>query len=153
MMTSSKWGCVTNICIKQIMHSFCVYNQSLTTASGSRFFGSVVRALDFWQRGPGFDSRRGRIIFSCALFLFVTVSCRKTSQRTTKALIRLRCRRLICAFVVHIWQKQVFSWGGPLIPYGETYVQEEVFVVIPIILVRVRVPVAKLSLNTRVNFR
>ena len=38
---------VTNICIKQIMHSFCVYNQSLTTASGSRLFGSVVRALDF----------------------------------------------------------------------------------------------------------
>ena len=38
---------VTNICIKQIMHSFCVYIQSLTTASGSRLFGSVVRALDF----------------------------------------------------------------------------------------------------------
>ena len=23
-----------------------------------------------------------------------------------------RMRRLICAFVVRIWQKQVFSWGG-----------------------------------------
>ena len=51
------WAPVTNICIKQIMHSFCVYNQSLTTASGSRLFGSVVRALDFWPRGPGFESR------------------------------------------------------------------------------------------------
>ena len=29
---------VTNICIKQIMHSFCVYIQSLTTASGSRLW-------------------------------------------------------------------------------------------------------------------
>ena len=47
---------VKNICIKQIMHSFCVYNLSLTTASGSRLFGSVVRALDFWPRGPGFES-------------------------------------------------------------------------------------------------
>ena len=31
-------------------------------------------------------------------------------QRKTKALIRLR--RLICAFVVRIWHKQVFSWHG-----------------------------------------
>ena len=38
-----KFYFVTNICIKQIMHSFSVYNQSLTTASGSRLFGSVVR--------------------------------------------------------------------------------------------------------------
>ena len=35
-------------------------------------------------------------------------------QRTTKALIRLhRYERLICAFVVRIWQKKrVFSWRG-----------------------------------------
>ena len=33
---------VTNICIKQIMHSFCVYIQSLTTASGSRLFGKSI---------------------------------------------------------------------------------------------------------------
>ena len=31
----------------QITYSFWVYIQSLTTASGSRLFGSVVRALDF----------------------------------------------------------------------------------------------------------
>ena len=31
----------------QIAHSFKVYIQSLTTASGSRLFGSVLRALDF----------------------------------------------------------------------------------------------------------
>ena len=32
-------------------------------------------------------------------------------QRTTKALISLRIQ-LICAFVVRIWHKQVFSWRG-----------------------------------------
>ena len=37
-------------------------------------------------------------------------------QRTTKALIRLR--RLISAFVVRIWHKQVFSWRGS---YGINY--------------------------------
>ena len=63
---------VTNICIKQNMHSFCAYIQSLTTASGSRLFGSVVRAFEFLPRGPEFESRRGRIIFSYALFLFLT---------------------------------------------------------------------------------
>ena len=31
---------------------------------------------------------------------------------TTKALIRLRMHRRICAFVVRIWQKQVISWHG-----------------------------------------
>ena len=56
---------------KQIMHSFCVYNQSLTTASGSRLFGSVVRALDFCPGGTGFISRQGQVIFSYALFLFI----------------------------------------------------------------------------------
>ena len=34
------------------LHSFSVYNQSLTTAQGSRLFGSVVRALNFC---PGED--------------------------------------------------------------------------------------------------
>ena len=34
-------------------------------------------------------------------------------QQTTKALIQTaRMRRLICAFVVRIWHKQVFSWHG-----------------------------------------
>ena len=72
LKTKVSLSIVVNICIKQVMHSFCVYNQALTTASGSRLFGSVVRALDFWPRGPGLESRRGRIIFSYALFLFVT---------------------------------------------------------------------------------
>ena len=63
---------VTNICIKQIMHSFGVYNQSMTIGSGSPLFGSVVRAFDFCPGGgPGFESRQWRIIFG-ALYLFVT---------------------------------------------------------------------------------
>ena len=53
------------------MHTFCVYNQSLTTASDSRLFGSVVRALDFGPGGPGFESCQGRVIFNYALFLFL----------------------------------------------------------------------------------
>ena len=65
-------GGVRNICIKQIMHSFCVYNQSLTTASGSQPFGTVVSALYFCLRGPGFKSCPGQVTFSYALFFFVT---------------------------------------------------------------------------------
>ena len=33
-------------------------------------------------------------------------------QRTIKALQTAWMSRLICAFVVHIWHRQVFSWGG-----------------------------------------
>ena len=54
------------------LHSFCLYYQSLTTASGSRLFGSVVRTLDFCPGGSRFGSLQGRVIFSYALFLFVT---------------------------------------------------------------------------------
>ena len=38
------------------MHSLCVYNQSLTTASESRLFGYVVRELDFCPNHPGLGS-------------------------------------------------------------------------------------------------
>ena len=44
-MTSLKLGCVTPLLEylqKQILHSFCVYNQHLTNESGSRHLGSVV---------------------------------------------------------------------------------------------------------------
>ena len=49
------------------------------------------------------------------------------SRKGTTKVQTARMRRLICAFVVHIWQKQVFSWWGsltrvrgvdlPLVPY------------------------------------
>ena len=54
------------------LHSFCVNYPSLTTAPGSRLYNPIVRALDFCPGGPGFESRQGRVIFSHALFLFVT---------------------------------------------------------------------------------
>ena len=55
----------------QISHNLLVYIQSLTTAPGSRLFGSVVRALDF------FPADRARIprqagIYSTMLHSFVT---------------------------------------------------------------------------------
>ena len=51
----------------QISHSLYVYIQSLTTASASRLFGSVVRALDFYPNR--------REIFSAMLHSFVATSC------------------------------------------------------------------------------
>ena len=69
---------ITNICIKadHCLHGFCVYNQSLTTASESRLFGSVVRALDICLGGPGLESRPGRVI--CSYASLARLSCCKT---------------------------------------------------------------------------
>ena len=74
---------VTDICIKQIMHSFCVYIQSLTTASGNRLFCSVVRAMDFWPRGPGFESFSAMPYFSS-----LRLSCRKMGLVRDRTLFR-----------------------------------------------------------------
>ena len=49
-----------------------VYNQSLTTASESRLFGSVVRALVLYWGDPGSIPSEGTRIFSAMLY-FVTV--------------------------------------------------------------------------------
>ena len=37
-------------------------------------------------------------------------------QRTTKMLIRLEMRRIICVLIVCIWHKQVFSWQIVMTP-------------------------------------
>ena len=60
----------------QIMHSFYVYIQSLTTASESRLFGSVVRALDFYPDRPGSNPMiGGKFLQLC--FIPLPLSCRK----------------------------------------------------------------------------
>ena len=48
-----------------------VYNQFLTTASESRLFGSVVRALVFYQGDPGLIPSKGTGNFPAILY-FVT---------------------------------------------------------------------------------
>ena len=55
----------------QISHSLFIYIQSLTTASGSRLFGSVIRALDFISKQTGFEYHDRREIFSAMLHSFV----------------------------------------------------------------------------------
>ena len=61
---------LTDCLPRQIMHSFKVYIQSLTTASGSRLFGSVVGELDFCPGNHGsVPFRVGN--FSAMLYNFV----------------------------------------------------------------------------------
>ena len=47
-----------------LAHSLKFYLRSLTPASESRLFGSVVRALDFLPRGPGSNPTRENVFFS-----------------------------------------------------------------------------------------
>ena len=49
-----------------------VYNQSLTTASGSRLFGSVVRALVSYRGDPGLIPSEGTGNFSAMLYFVTT---------------------------------------------------------------------------------
>ena len=53
----------------QITHSLQVYIQSLTTVSGSRLFGSVVKALDFYLGGPGLNPTIGGKFFQLCFIL------------------------------------------------------------------------------------
>ena len=53
----------------QITHSLYVYIQSLTTASGSQFFGSVVKALDFYPDRLGSKPTIGGNFFSYVSFI------------------------------------------------------------------------------------
>ena len=65
---------VTNICIKQIMHSFCVYIQSLTTASGSRLFGS--EHWIFYQEVLGLNPVGVESFSAMSYFSSLRLSCR-----------------------------------------------------------------------------
>ena len=69
---------VTNICIKQIMHSFGVYNQSMTIGSGSPLFGSVVRAFDFCPGGVLGSNPASGGSFSVLYISSLRLSCRKS---------------------------------------------------------------------------
>ena len=53
----------------QILHSLSVYIQSLTSALGNRFFGSVVRALDFIRADRVRIPRQMEFVFSYASIL------------------------------------------------------------------------------------
>ena len=50
-----------------------VYNESLTTASGSRLFGSVVRALVFYRGDPGSIPSDGTGKFSAMLYFVMAI--------------------------------------------------------------------------------
>ena len=63
----------------QITHSLYVYIQSLTTMSGSQFFGSVVRALDFYLGGLGLDPMEGGKFFQLC---FISLYCNFHVVRT-----------------------------------------------------------------------
>ena len=67
----------------QITHSFLVDIQSLTTASESRLFGSVVRALDFYPGGPGSIPRKDGIFFQLCFIPLLRLSCLKTRKKLT----------------------------------------------------------------------
>ena len=64
---------------RQITHSVYVYNQSLTSASESRHFGSVVRALDFQPGGPGSIPTKGMTFFQLCFIPLLRLSCRKNT--------------------------------------------------------------------------
>ena len=66
---------------RQITHSLYVYNQSLTTASESRLFDSVVRALDFYLGGPGSIPTAGVRFFQLCFIPLLRLSCRKMGAR------------------------------------------------------------------------
>ena len=71
----------------QITHSFYVFIQSLTTASGSRLFGSVVRASDFYPDRPSSNPTKGGNVFTLYLIPLLRLSCRKMGARLEKDLI------------------------------------------------------------------
>ena len=55
-----------------------VYIQSLTTASRSRLFGSVVRALDFYPDRPGSNLTKGEKFVQLCFIPLLRLSCRKS---------------------------------------------------------------------------
>ena len=84
LLSAARWRLETSFLIKKfckicfILHLACyglallpsiICIQSLTTASGSPLFGSVVRALDFYPGRPGLHPIIGGKFFSYASFL------------------------------------------------------------------------------------
>ena len=64
----------------QVSHSLYVYIQSLTTALGSRLFGSVVRELDFYPGRQGSNPTIGERLFQLCFIPLLRLSCRKTTK-------------------------------------------------------------------------
>ena len=91
--TSIKWPCIIinddfllrpitpnfNYLPWQISHCLKVYIQSLTTASGSRLLGSVVRALDFYPNRLRSNSTIGGNFFQLCFIPLLRLSCCKKS--------------------------------------------------------------------------
>ena len=65
----------------QILHSLYVYIQSLTTTSGSRLFGSVVRALDFYPADRVRIQRQAGFFFQLWFIPLLQFSCLKMGAR------------------------------------------------------------------------
>ena len=87
-MTSLKRGSVTGqansplYLLKVDFAQHLEYNQSLTTATESPLFGSVVRALVFYRGDPGSIPSEYVGIFSAMLYI-LWLSCLKTSPYST----------------------------------------------------------------------
>ena len=79
----------------QITHSFEVYIQSLTTASKSRLFGSVVRALDFYPGGQGSNPTIDGKFFQLCFIPLIRLSCRKMGARPKLDFIRRKWLHVI----------------------------------------------------------
>ena len=60
------------------------------------------------------------------MYYTIQAANNKDTDQTT------RMRRLICAFVVRIWNKQVFSWRGSYIKWS-IYPNKDIFSVNPLI--------------------
>ena len=79
MMTSLRRGSVTGLALSPIyLHKvdfaeLLVFNQSLTTASESRLFGSVVRALVSYRGDPGSIPSKGMRNFSAMPYIVTTI--------------------------------------------------------------------------------
>ena len=65
------------ICLGRLRIASKFFIQSLTTASGSRLFSSVVRALDFYPGGPGSNPTIGGKFFQLCFIPLLRLSCRK----------------------------------------------------------------------------
>ena len=72
---------VVLLLLPSIIHRLWVYIQSLTIASGSLLFGSMVRALNFYPGRPDSNNTIGVTFFS-SMFHSLRISCRKIGSRS-----------------------------------------------------------------------
>ena len=87
--------------------------QSLTTASGSRLFGLVVRALDFNPGGPGSLTTKCGIFFQLCFIPLLRLSCRKMGVRPGLDFIR---RKWLHVIINHDFLEKGECHGLALLP-------------------------------------